>query len=114
MTSLYGQYVAERMGDFIIEDEDGFATYRYLLGADAPAVYIVDIYVEPKARKKHKATELANRIVNEARNKGAQVVLGTVFVNAKNVTDSIKVLLSYGMTFKNVQGDMLIFEKDIL
>lgn len=109
--SLYAQYIKERMGDDIIEIDEGFVTFRYL--NEGRSVYIIDIYVKPEFRKTKSASFLANTVASIAEAKGCSEMLGSVCPQAKNPTDSIKVLLAYGMELQSSSKDLLIFRKDI-
>ena len=109
--SLYGDYVKERLGDFILETDYGFATYRYI--NDKKTVYVVDLFVIPEMRKKGLASDLTDKIVEIAKKEGATELWGTVSPQAVNPTDSIKALLAYGMTFLSSTEQIIIFRKDI-
>lgn len=109
--SLYGQYINEHRGDGIVETDSGFATYRFL--NEGKSVYIIDIYVLPEFRKSKAASDMADVIVRLAKIAGATELLGTVVPTAKNSTDSLKVLLGYGMTLKSASNDLIIFGKGI-
>jgi hypothetical protein len=111
--SMYGDYIKERVNDEIIESEYGFATYRYIDKAVGRAVYIVDIYVKPGFRKGGEAARLADRIVAIAKDNNCQELIGTVSPASRTATESIKVLLAYGMTLKSSTTDALIFTKYI-
>ncbi len=108
--SLYGDYITEKVGDGIIEWKEGFATYRFL---NNEQVYIVDIYVRPDFRKTRVASDMADMIVGIAKEKGAKELIGSVVPSNKNSTDSLKVLLAYGMTLKSASNDLIIFRKEI-
>lgn len=109
--TLYADYLRERTGDEILEGTNGFATYRYINGGKS--VYIVDIYTAPGARKAGLAAFLADRICVEAKEKGCTELIGTVVPSAKGSTDSLRVLLAYGMTVQSSDKDVIIFRKDI-
>ncbi len=64
MASLYAKYIGERTDDCIWETGAGFATYRYV--EDGNAVYIIDIYVLPDARKSGHAAMIADEIAKVA------------------------------------------------
>ncbi len=66
--SLYAEYLKERTYDEIIETDEGFATYRVI--EEGKAVYIVDIYVTPEARKAGLASKLADQIAEIANSRG--------------------------------------------
>lgn len=108
--SLYSEYLTERTNDGIIEDETGFATYRYLSEKE---VYIVDIYTRPEHRKKHCAAKMADYICAKAKEKGCTVLIGTVNPTAKGSTDSLRVLLAYGMTLVKSEANVIVLKKDI-
>ena len=110
MESMYGKYLKEKTNDAIIESEFGFATYRYI---DPATVYIVDIFVLPDFRKTKVASAMADFIVEEAKNKGCNKLIGSVVPSNKGSTTSLKVLLGYGMNLKSSTNDFVIFEKDI-
>lgn len=108
--SLYSQYTKERTNDIILETGAGFATYTYL---DAQTVYIKDIFIVSECRGLGMASQLADQIVLEAKSKGCTTLLGSVCVSAKNSTDSLKVLLAYGMKLKSTVQDGIYLTKDI-
>lgn len=110
MSSLYAKYLLEKTQDKILENEKGFATYRYV---DEKTVYIVDLYVIPDFRNSNVASTMADTIVEEARKKGCTKLLGSVVPSAKNSTDSLRVLLAYGMCLESSSNDFLVFRKDI-
>lgn len=110
MSSLYAQYLIEKTDDLIFETEDGFATYVFL-GKDQ--VYIKDIFVVPALRKSDIAKDMADHIAYLAKSRGCTEMLGTVIPSNKNSTDSIKVLVAYGMTLKSSSNDLIVFRKDI-
>ncbi len=109
--SLFAEYVAERLGDEIIENDKSFVTYRYL--NDNKSVYIVDIYVKPEYRKSKIASHLADEVVRIAKGKGATELIGTVSPAANNATDSLKVLLGYGMHLDSANEQVIVFKKEI-
>lgn len=110
MSSLYAQYLLERTDDKILETDTGFMTYRFL---DEKSVYIIDVFIVPSRRRYNEAAALADTVIREAKLRGCTEVLGTVAPSAKNSTESIKVLLNWGMTLRNSSTDLLVFRKDI-
>lgn len=106
---MYRDYLKERLGDVLLERDEGFATYRFI----GDAVYIVDIYVRPDFRRTMVASNMADEIAEIAKEKGCKEMIGTVSSMSKNPTDSIKVLLGYGMKFFSSTNEGLIFKKEI-
>lgn len=111
--SMLAEYTRERTGDKVIEVEEGFATYRYLDDNGDKAVYIVDIFIRPDFRRTRMASVLADGIVEDAKRLGCKRLLGSVSSTAKNATDSIRVLLGYGMEFYRSSDHGIIFKKEI-
>lgn len=107
--SMYGKYLTERTNDRILETGHGFATYRML--PEQKAVYIVDVYVERDFRKAGTASQMADEIAKIAKKEGFTKMLGSVVPSTKNSTDSMRVLLAYGMTVQSSSNDFIIFEK---
>lgn len=87
----------------------GFLTYQ-ILGQEC---YLKDLYVEPEFRKSHLATEMADVVTAIAISHGCTYLIGTVCPQAKASTESLKVLLAYGMTLHSAANNLIIFKKDI-
>lgn len=109
--SLYAKYLTERTSDRILETEHGFATYRML--PDQKAVYIVDLYVDSDFRKSGVASQMADQIVEIAKKEEFTKLLGSVIPSNKNSTDSLSVLLAYGMKLQSSANDFILFEREI-
>lgn len=108
---MWANYLKEKTEDLIRETDQGFATYKYI---DEKTVYIMDLYVHPDFRKSNVASSMADSIIGEAKSKGCTKLLGSVVPSNKNSTDSLKVLLAYGMRLKSSSNDFIVFEKEII
>ena len=109
--SLYAEYLRERTDDMIVEAPNGFATYRYL--NEGKTVYIIDIFTIREARKLGSASILADMICEEAKAKGCTELIGTVIPSAHGSTDSLSVLIAYGMTLLRAEQNLIVFRKDL-
>jgi GNAT superfamily N-acetyltransferase len=109
--SLYAKYLTERTNDRILEVGHGFATYRII--PDQSAVYIIDIFVEADFRKAGTAAQMADEISKIAKKEGCTKMIGSVVPSAKNSTDSVRVLLAYGMRLQSSANDFILFERSI-
>jgi predicted GNAT superfamily acetyltransferase len=109
MSSLYAQYLKDREEYEIVENEFGFATYKVFENE----VYIRDIYVVPEKRKVGMAKTMADQVCFYAKQKGAQKLIGSVDITASGATDSLKVLLAYGMSIQSLNGSMIYLFKMI-
>lgn len=108
--SHYADYLREKTKDFILETPDGFATYRFL---ENDHVYLIDLFVVPLKRRGGAATAMADQVVAIAKKRGSKVLVSSVVPSAKGSTDSLRVLLAYGMTLSRLDGGLIIFRKDI-
>lgn len=108
--SLYADYLLERTHDQIVETEYGFATYRFL---NTKQCYIIDIYVKPENRKTYRASEMADKIAEIAKEKGCCELLGTIVPSTRGSNTSLNVLMAYGMKLSSAQNDLIIMKKDI-
>lgn len=108
--SLYSQYLTERTNDLILENDWGFATYRYM---PENTVYIVDIFVSPKSRRQDLARTMADCIAAEARAKGCTSMIGTVVPSCKGSHASMLVLIAYGMKLESAGPDLIVFRKEL-
>lgn len=109
--SLYGDYIQERLGKKIIEDEFGFATYYTAYNNEY--MYIEDLYVKPECRKQAKASSYADQIAEIAREKGIKKLLGSVNLLSNNPDASLKTLYGYGFKLKECVDQLIYLEKEI-
>lgn len=107
--TLYAQYILEREGKEIIETDKGFATYSFNNGE----CYLQDIYVVPEFRKMGIMRQITEQVINKAKEKGCTYILGSVAVNAKNSSHSLRTLLNYDYKLYVVNSSMIFLKKDI-
>lgn len=107
--SLYKNYKEEREDAVVVENERGFASAVKL----EKHLYIDEIYILPKYRKSHLATEFADELVVIAKKLNYKLLLGSVDINANNSTISLKVLLAYGFKLHSADGTLIYLEKEI-
>ena len=109
--SLYAQFIREASTDSIIENEEGFVTYRYL--NDGHSVYMIDVYVIPSARIKGIFLDFVDAIIKEAKEKGCKEILGTISMTNPNRTMIMRGHMAYGMQLDSVANNAIILRKDI-
>ncbi len=107
--SLYAQYIKEREGKEIVEDNQGFATYTFV----HDGVYIQDLFVHPDFRQKGAASRYADQIAEIAKSKGYSKMYGSVCLSAKSCDDSLKVLQAYGFKLAHYDGGLLFMVKEL-
>lgn len=108
--SLYADYIKEREDKDIVENDNGFATFKIF---DNGECYLQDIYVVPAQRKSGLATEMADKVVSIAKENGCKTLIGSVCSDDKHATRNMKVFLTYGMQIHKVIGNMIFLNKDI-
>ena len=108
--SKWADYIRERQGKEVKEWENAFTVYSF---PGDKICYIEDNYVEPKFRKKGIAAAMANEIVIEAKERGCNLLIGSVDLGAKAPADNMKVLLAYGMEPYMTEGKLIYFKKEI-
>lgn len=109
MSSLYGQYIKERLNKDIIETDKGFATYYFV----NDSCYIEDIYIKSEFRKSNEASKLADQISIIAKEKGYKKLCGSVVPSSNNSTESLKVLLAYGFKLDSSVNNFIIMVKEL-
>ena len=108
--SLYSQYISERSNESIIESDRGFVSFKRI---DEKSMYMVDMYVVPEHRNLSNAKKMADFIAECAKRDGCTRLLGSVVPSTNNATDSIKVLIAYGMSLLSSSDDLIMFGKDL-
>jgi len=108
--SMYGDYIQERLGKSIVENEHGFATFK----VTGDICYIEDIYVKPYSRQKNVASQMADEIAEYAKKMGCKHLVGSVDPLANGSTTSLRVLLGYGMKLEgSLKNNLIWFYKEI-
>ncbi len=110
MQSLYAKYLSEIGNDHIIEEKEGFVTYRFI---NEKQVYIIDIFVLPEWRNCGIPLKLADKVCMEAKEKGCTELLGTIDPNNPGSTMNLKAQLSFGMSLSAVSHNAIILKKEI-
>ncbi len=108
--SLYAQYLKEREDKDIIESEEGFATYKIF---DNGECYLQDLFVIISKRKSGLATQMTDQIVEIAKKRGCNKLIGSVCIDDIHATRNMKVFLAYGMQINKNIGTMIFLTKDI-
>lgn len=107
---LYEEYLKEIDNNrHVYYDETGFATYN-IVGEEC---YIEDIYVKPEFRRSHKASKIADKIVEIAKERQCKYLTGSVIPSAANAERSLKVLLGYGLRLEKAENNIIWFIKEI-
>ena len=109
--SLYGDYIQEREGKHIVENEHGFATYTLI--PEAKECYIMDVYVSPEKRKSGLAKQMVDEIQGIAKKQDYKYLTTTASPSTKNSTTSLNVILSCGFKLLRSEHDLIWFIKGV-
>ena len=107
--SLYAQYLKELVGKHIIEKEHGFLVYSFT----NDSCYIENIFVEEGHRHYNLASDMADEVVEIAKEKGLTKLVGSVTPSANGSTASLRILLAYGFKLNSSTDNFILFEKAI-
>jgi len=109
MSSLYSQYITEREGSSIIENEDGFLVYEIGNGW----LFIKEIFVTKEKRNSKLASKMADEVVSMAIENGAKIMFSHVDIRALNWQESVKFIEKYGCKPIKLENNLLYFQKKI-
>ncbi len=108
---MYAEYLKEREGIETLTSENGFMTYT--LTDDA--VYIVDVYIRPEARKTGEATKLEAKVIEKAKEAGKSHLMGSVSFGVAGIDASLKMMVRSGYSFLSFDNEkqLMYFVKGI-
>ena len=107
--SLYADYIKEREGKNIIENNYGFATY-FIKDKEC---FLVDVYVIKESRKHGICQRFVKELTEIAQDAGCDILTTTVCPKAKNSTISLKVTLGCGFELDSSVSNLILFKKEI-
>lgn len=109
--SLFADYIKEREGKNVIENDHGFASYS--INKQTGVCYVQDIYVIPEKRSSGLALQMVNHIVEIAKRDGCKHLMGSVAPSAKNSQNSLRLLIEYGLRLHSSHDNIIFFIKDL-
>ena len=109
--SLYAEYVKERLGETVLEDDYGFISYHIEFGSKV--CVINDLYVRPEYRRKGLGTQLGDQALKAARESGCNIILCYIWPSAIGSTEAMMAILGYGFRLKAVEGPRIILTLDL-
>jgi len=109
MPSLYAQYVNEREGKEIVEDNNGFATFKFI----QDYCYVEDVYVVPAKRKSGICLGYINAIAEIALRNGYTKLLTSVSPKANGAEASLKSTMACGFKVLSCDKDLIYFVKEL-
>lgn len=109
MVSMYAEYIKEREGKQIIEDEKGFATFM-IKGTEC---YIADIFIKKEFRNAGAGSNYADQISIIARENGCEVLTGSVTPSFRGASVSMQAQLKYGFEISSAHEDFILLKKEL-
>lgn len=108
--SLWAEYVREREGCEVYEDESGFVAWKLV---SETHVLIKELFVLEGKRKGFKAKDFMDRVKIYAREHGAVTLFATVDLRSNGGSKALQLALFYG--FKAVTGnnDTILLEMGV-
>ena len=106
---FYSEYIKERKGAELFQDEDGFFTYR-ILGTD---FFIDDLYVSKDKRKTGIGKKFSEKIDKMAKDNNCTRNICTVCVRANNYEDSFKFIQKMGYSVDKIEYVLIYMSKEI-
>ena len=107
--SLYAEFIQEREGFSILEDDDSFVTYR-LQGDEC---YARDIYISPRIRGDKLSFLLGRQVYEKAKDAGCKHFISSVWVDDPGKYRSVAMLTRFGMKMLKEENGLLYFIKEI-
>ena len=111
--SLYGDYIKERIGREIIEDDKGFVTYCFPSDYNDEVIYLVDMYVVPEARGDNYCSTLADKVAEIGRENDCKMIMTSLCVDARNWEISEKVITKYEFVESKRSDNMVFYIKEL-
>ncbi len=109
--SLYKEYLKEREGIEVYENDCGFISYSYI--EEVNALYLAEFYVIPAKRNTPAGYRLYQRAVNLAKSNGCTKIMGSVDVSTNGYELSEKLMGKLGFRFYKKVGYLIYFIKTI-
>lgn len=100
----------KEQGYEVFQSSHGWATFEII----ETTCYLQNVFVEEKSRRNGKASWMAERIEDIARQRGCDMITTTINTCGKiDVTRSLKTVLNYGFEYAGASDGYLLFKKEI-
>lgn len=108
-STLWANYLREREGIEIIENEYGFIFYK--INLDEKSCLLVHFFVAQGLRDERIGTKLFTELENKVREKGCINILTQVSLNLPNASINVLIALKMGGTIIVANNNIIILEK---
>lgn len=108
--SFYAEYVKERAGHFVIEDDDGFVEYSL----QKDCIFIENMYVRPEMRRDGIGTRYLCEVEEIGQKHGYHVIGCGVCPSALNHVASLQAALASGFSIYAVKENYILLSKELI
>lgn len=110
-TSLtkYAQYIWEKAGHQLIEDEFGFITFEVA----KDCIHIHDLWVHPNFRHEGHGSKLVKKVIESNKSEEIKYLTSCVQLKANDVTETLKAQLHYGFMVVGANENEIKLAKEI-
>lgn len=109
MTSLYGQYIAERQNMSILEDDISFVTYKKI----DDALFIEDMFVVKEKRDSKLGLELLNKMIKIAEDLECNRIITLVDITTNNWEKTFNNLMKNNFKATKGEGSTIYLVKEL-
>jgi len=111
MISLYGQYIKEREGQEIIEEDYGFASYSINYSGNECYIFIHDFFITSKFRGTKKTKALVEKLLSVAYENKCSYAVATIDPITATSTQAMKFHLKNGMCLSHIDNGLIYMIK---
>jgi GNAT superfamily N-acetyltransferase len=108
-SSLYGQYIKERLNKEILETDYGFVTYSFT----PDGIYAEDLYILPKFRKSKLAADFHEQLVKIAKDKGLKYIYTSILIGTPSCDKNLSLLMKNGAKIHSASSNTIYLSKEI-
>lgn len=113
MSSLYKQYAEELFEQEMIEDDEGFASYRIYPIQNGFQMYVCDVFATKEARKRGKGKQLVDKLLHIALENYCTSAVTTIDPTTSRATENMKFHLSCKMRISHIADGLIYLVRDL-
>lgn len=99
--TLYARYIGEREGSQIIENENGFITYKI----NGEECFLVDMYVRMEVRRSGEGRKLLNELIKIAKGHECKFISANIYTVDHGATNTLKAALISGFELLSAKNE---------
>ena len=107
--TLYAQYISEREDALVLENENGFLTYKIM----NQECLVINMFIKPALRKKGEGRFLVSELSDIARAKGCLYITANIYLNDGGATKTLISALMAGFGISAADRGTITIYKNI-